>query len=981
MKSLGIRSFFISLFLIIVSFLNVANSSFVVDGEAKQENITINEGSKAVCYNSRTGTKYTTIEKALAVAKQDTTNNDTIYVIPGTNPIITQSCEIASGDTLCLPYEGTTWDYGTTDTNLSDNFIDSNSTNVNKYRVNKVTLQNSTLTIKSGGTLNIGGKFRAKGVCGLYCELALDANSHIEVYGSMTNYGYIKEIDGKNPYQDEFADIENKFNNEIDSNRYIEVFSGGIFKNSLAVYNNLGASYLSGLNDIGICPVDTFDFPNTQTYLKINYGAIFQAQVRILVVSSAANKAVNETTTIISNKATASADKSQPLFFLESGYMSVENCPTNALYSNAQSRTVINISGQLNMGYLFIDLSVAEINTSTMYLPISYKLSINIIKNGNFTSDYKLKFLAGSKIKIDKGSSARLNSDTILYKSSTMNDFSTTYPTDKDDAIFINNGELILGSSSHFGGHISTNSSDGTAKIDATNITSGNLSATSNEGTSNTPITFKATGDFYIESSSSIEKKQLASGQIIYSSSDGHACWANGYVNSYSLVIKVVNPNNYTYPAAAFKAYQYDSAGANESLLSSEGKFEVLIGTYEYLLQPNYKFKVVSLPRAQSSAFTSQSGTNYTFISGQLYTIQSDIELTITCGEGYEMWFTSSGQSGNSGSTKTIMECSTQNGTFETLLVGGAGGGEERIIIGKNQYFKYTYKKGTGTASFKGIYRFDGHHSDTTSTTNGTLVGASTSSTTSNAVLADKEYTLLAYMEANGGCFEKGTLVTTNRGLIAVENLKSSDLIESYNHETGTYEYKPIAALIDHGENKYKVINLDFSDGSNIGFITCHGLFDLDENKYVDINENNYLNYIGHRFAKGLGSEYEEIVLVNASIIEKITNSYTVLSSENINCEANGILNITSVLVGIYNIFDYDNNHNFDITLMKQDIEKYGLYTYDDFKDRIDEKKFYDLGFKYFKVAIGKGLLTDNILQFYIDWFYECIRNGEAIIY
>ncbi|MDD7394611.1 MAG: Ig-like domain-containing protein [Acholeplasmatales bacterium] len=233
----------------------------------------------------------------------------------------------------------------------------------------------------------------------------------------------------------------------------------------------------------------------------------------------------------------------------------------------------------------------------------------------------------------------------------------------------------------------------------------------------------------------------------------------------------------------------------------------------------------------------------------------------------------------------------------------------------------------------------------------------------------------------NNTCFEKGTLVTTNRGLIPVENLKPSDLIKSYNHETGTYEYKPIAALIDHGEKIYKVINLDFSDGSNIGFITCHGLFDLDENKYVDINENNYLNYIGHRFAKGLGSEYEEIVLVNASIIEKITNSYTVLSSENINCEANGILNITSVLVGIYNIFDYDKNHNFDITLMKQDIERYGLYTYDDFKDRIDEKKFYDLGFKYFKVAIGKGILTDKILQFYIDWFYECIKNGEAIIY
>ena len=35
MKRQGIRSFFISLFLIIASFLNVANSSFVVDGYTK----------------------------------------------------------------------------------------------------------------------------------------------------------------------------------------------------------------------------------------------------------------------------------------------------------------------------------------------------------------------------------------------------------------------------------------------------------------------------------------------------------------------------------------------------------------------------------------------------------------------------------------------------------------------------------------------------------------------------------------------------------------------------------------------------------------------------------------------------------------------------------------------------------------------------------------------------------------------------------
>ena len=35
----------------------------------------------------------------------------------------------------------------------------------------------------------------------------------------------------------------------------------------------------------------------------------------------------------------------------------------------------------------------------------------------------------------------------------------------------------------------------------------------------------------------------------------------------------------------------------------------------------------------------------------------------------------------------------------------------------------------------------------------------------------------------------------------------------------------------------------------------------------------------------------------------------------------------------------------------------------------------------FLSCSSADGLLTNKILQFYIDWFYECINNGEAIIY
>lgn len=230
-------------------------------------------------------------------------------------------------------------------------------------------------------------------------------------------------------------------------------------------------------------------------------------------------------------------------------------------------------------------------------------------------------------------------------------------------------------------------------------------------------------------------------------------------------------------------------------------------------------------------------------------------------------------------------------------------------------------------------------------------------------------------------CFEMGTLITTNKGPIPVEKLSSTDLIKSFNHETGCYEFKPIAALINHGEKIYKVIQLIFSDKSTIGFITCHGLFDLNLNKYVNIDEKNVFSFIGHRFAKSLGLNKKIIILLDAKIVQKRTSSYTVLSSQNINCEANGILNITSVLKGIYNIFDYDENQLFDSEKMAKDITKHGLLSYADCSKIIDRKKYNDLGFKYFKISIEKGILTKEDLQYYIEWFFSCIANGEAEIY
>ena len=61
----------------------------------------------------------------------------------------------------------------------------------------------------------------------------------------------------------------------------------------------------------------------------------------------------------------------------------------------------------------------------------------------------------------------------------------------------------------------------------------------------------------------------------------------------------------------------------------------------------------------------------------------------------------------------------------------------------------------------------------------------------------------------------------------------------------------------------------------------------------------------------------------------------------------------------------------YDEALMAEDIETYGLYTYEDFDEYVSIEVFNAFPFKYYKVAIGKGLYTYEqllgLIQLYND--------------
>lgn len=57
-------------------------------------------------------------------------------------------------------------------------------------------------------------------------------------------------------------------------------------------------------------------------------------------------------------------------------------------------------------------------------------------------------------------------------------------------------------------------------------------------------------------------------------------------------------------------------------------------------------------------------------------------------------------------------------------------------------------------------------------------------------------------------CFDSSTNIETNKGNVNIANINTGDLILSYNHYSGKFEYKPIAAVINHGLKVYQVIEM-----------------------------------------------------------------------------------------------------------------------------------------------------------------------------
>jgi len=215
-------------------------------------------------------------------------------------------------------------------------------------------------------------------------------------------------------------------------------------------------------------------------------------------------------------------------------------------------------------------------------------------------------------------------------------------------------------------------------------------------------------------------------------------------------------------------------------------------------------------------------------------------------------------------------------------------------------------------------------------------------------------------------CIVEGTLITLANGeKKPVEQLTGEEMLLVWNFETGEYDSAPIMFIDSDPLGHYSVIELEFSNGNTIGVVSEHGFFDSTLNQFVYLDDSAY-DYIGHNFIQQSGDSYSEVTLVGVDIVTKITKTYSPVTYRSLNYFVNGMLSMPGGINGMFNIFDIENETmSYDSAAMEEDIDTYGLLTYEELSKYVDvsEELFNGVNGQYLNVAIGKGLITLERIQ------------------
>lgn len=250
---------------------------------------------------------------------------------------------------------------------------------------------------------------------------------------------------------------------------------------------------------------------------------------------------------------------------------------------------------------------------------------------------------------------------------------------------------------------------------------------------------------------------------------------------------------------------------------------------------------------------------------------------------------------------------------------------------------------------------------------NFTFDGSSKGNVTSYTFNMPKKNITLKASSNKSSCVATGTLITlSDYTQVPVESLKVGDIILAWDFTTQSYVETDIVIFTYHGTDQCNVVSLNFADGNTLKIIGDHTLFDMRIHEYVQLNELNAKTYIGHEFLSynEHTKSYSTTELVSVQIEKEYVGSYSIVTSYYFNYISDNIVSSSPCVPGIYELLSsyIQDDFTFNRAEFESDLAEYGLYDYELFSSYMTYEQFEKLCGPYFKIAIGKGLTTWEML-------------------
>ena len=210
------------------------------------------------------------------------------------------------------------------------------------------------------------------------------------------------------------------------------------------------------------------------------------------------------------------------------------------------------------------------------------------------------------------------------------------------------------------------------------------------------------------------------------------------------------------------------------------------------------------------------------------------------------------------------------------------------------------------------------------------------------------------------GCVTPDTLFTLADGTEKrVDELQDDDRLMIWDFDRGCLSEAGIT-FFHRVKEEAPVLRVSFSDGTDVGVVMEHAFFDLTDRRFVAIRSaNQALELLGHRFAKLSGGKLTEVTLTG--IVEDSTTDsyYSPVTEAHFNCFANGMLNISGFMAGLYNVFDLEENElKYDAAKKAAEIRAVGEIPYEVFAPVASRELYERNNAGWFSVSIAKGLTT-----------------------